>query len=81
MAAHKWRRLAHSLNLSIAAVNNIEVNSHFQVEIACERALCEWMITATRQPLIWWTLIQALRDSDLNALASDLDLALREGTD
>ena len=81
MAAHEWRKLAYSLNLSTTTVNNIELSSHFQVEIACEKALYEWMSTATRQPLIWWTLIQALQDSDLNTLATDLDLALREGTD
>ena len=81
MAAHEWRKLAYSLNLSMATVKNIERNSQLEVEIACERALCEWMITATRQPLIWWTLIQALQESDFKVLASDLDLALKEGTD
>ena len=81
MAAHEWRKLAYSLNLSMVTVKNIERNSHLEVEIACERALCEWMITATRQPLIWWTLIQALQESDFKVLASDLDLALKEGTD
>ena len=80
-AAPRWRRLAYSLHLPGAVVDSIELSSQFQAETACERALRHWMTTATRQPVVWGTLLQALRDADLNTLATDLEHVLREGND
>lgn len=80
-ATPRWRRLAFSLNLRAAVVNIIEQDSRSQVVTACEKVLDQWMITASRKPVIWRTLIQALQESELNTLANDLELTLGEGTD
>ena len=54
-------------------VDSIELSSQFQAEAACDRALHHWMSTATRQPVVWGTLLQALRDADLNTPATNLE--------
>ena len=78
-AAPSWRRLAHALGLSPPAVHSIEISSFYQTEGACETALCQWMSEAPAgQPVCWSTLLQALRDADLNSLATGLHLVLME---
>ena len=78
-AAPSWRKLALALHLSPPAVESIEISSFYQTERACETSLCRWMSEApTGQPVCWATLLQALRDADLNSLATDLQLVLIE---
>ena len=81
-AAPSWRRLAHALNLSTSAVDSIEISSFYQIERACETSLCRWISEAPAgQPVCWATLLQALRDADLNSLATDLQLVLMENAE
>ena len=79
-AAPSWRKLAHALNFSYAAVDAIEMGSFYQPVRACECALSRWLTEAPAgQPVCWASLLQVLRHADLTTLASDLELVLMEG--
>lgn len=77
-AAGSWQKLAYSLHIAEARVGIIEKESPQDPEKGCEKALCYWMNAATHKPVVWGTLVQALRDADLNTLATDIEEVLKD---
>lgn len=78
--ASTWPRLAHALNIRDSKVQSIR-KSHEgsdSAEKACEDVFRHWMNAATKKPVNWKTLIEALEDIDHNNLAMNLKSVLTE---
>ena len=59
-------------------VKNIEVTEHGDpVDITVE-ILTQWLQGKGRKPVAWQTLVKCLRDTDLNALADNMESLLSE---
>lgn len=79
--ASKWPRLAYALKIRDSKVQSIRKSyeGSNSAEEACEDALRYWMNAATKKPVNWKTLIEALEDIEHNTLAMNLKSVLTEG--
>ena len=71
----RWDDLALFLGLE-AEVDSIQSNFPRDVHRACKKMLQLWLEGQGRTPVTWRTLLDALEDADMTALADDLREAL-----
>ena len=72
-----WEQMARTLDFSEAEVIIIQRNHPSDVESACTDMFRRWLSGQHRQPVTWQTVIDCLRELDLNVVANDLEDILR----
>jgi hypothetical protein len=76
----RWKDVGDLLDFDPtgATLNQIQADRWGEGVESCCRAMFQlWLEGNGRQPASWATLLRVLRDSDFNALAADLEKALR----
>ena len=72
VAAH-WKQMARSLGFKEQEVIIIHRNHPNDVESACIDMFERWLAGGHRQPVTWQTVVDCLRELDLNVVANDLE--------
>lgn len=72
--AARWKTLGSLLDFSVAALANIE-SSRQDVESFCHELLSRWLQGATKGPVTWEKLVEAINNARYGVLAQQL----REG--
>ena len=72
IAGCSWQDMAYALNFSLAEVGVISKNNPMDVESACADLLSRWLEGGHRQPVSWRTIVNCLRERELNVLASQV---------
>lgn len=77
-AAQEWERLSYALDFPRSTVNVVSRDNPQNAVGACGEILGKWLdgVEGTRQPISWNSLIDALKECDMNTLAVDLHNAL-----
>ena len=71
--AGRWEQMARRLDLKEPEVIIIRRNHPNDVESACTDMFGRWLAGKHRQPVTWQTVIDCLKEIDLNVVASDLE--------
>lgn len=74
--AGRWERMARALDFSEAEVEILGRNCKNNVELACTDLFTRWLEGNHRQPVTWQTVIECLKELDLNVVAEDLNAIL-----
>ena len=71
--AGDWEQMAQRLDFSEPEVIIIRRSHPNDVESACTDMFERWLAGEHRQPVTWQTVVDCLKELDLNVVASDLD--------
>jgi len=77
--AGRWERMARRLNFTEGEVEILQRRHASDVESACTDLFQRWLNPITgnhRQPVTWQTIVECLREIDLNVAAEDLNAIL-----
>ena len=72
VAAH-WEQMARRLGFKEPEVRTITRNHPCDVESACTDMFEQWLAGEHRKPVTWQTVVDCLKEIDLNVAASDLE--------
>ena len=78
IAGHNWQDMAFALEFSPAEVGVVSKNHPSDVEAACTDLLSRWLTGGHRKPVSWQTMVQCLREINLNSLAFRLEASLQD---
>ena len=68
-----WEFVADQLGIESHVTDTIKMESHYQVNSACRKMFMKWLEGVGHQPITWRTLIDALDDAGLCAVALELN--------
>ena len=71
--AGNWEQMARRLGFKEPEVKIIHKNHPNDVESACTDMFERWLAGEHRQPVTWQTVVDCLRELDLNVVANDLE--------
>ena len=74
--AANWMQLGLVLGFNYSVLKAIEKDNIFNHEDCCFEVLHKWLYGEACQPITWERLIEALRDLELNGMASSLEQLL-----
>lgn len=74
--AGRWEKMARSLNFTEGEIEIIQRNHPGDVESACSDVFKRWLERKHRHPVTWQTVVECLREVDLNVVAKDLNATL-----
>ena len=71
-----WKNLGLALEFNYDQIQAIERDSHFKTQESCLNLLHRWLNGEACQPISWERLLEALREVELPALATELEQLL-----
>ena len=74
--AGRWEKMARRLNFTEAEIEILQRNHISDVESACSGVFQRWLDGKHRLPVTWHTVVECLREVDLNVAAEDLNTIL-----
>ena len=71
-----WEEMARRLDFSEPEVSIISRDHGNSVKLACTNVFVQWLAGEHRQPVTWQTVVDCLRELDLNVAAENLNAIL-----
>ena len=71
-----WEEMARRLDFKQSEVNIIRKNHPGDVKSACIDMFGQWLAGKHRKPVTWQTVVECLKELNLNVVANDLETIL-----